>query len=159
MALGVAVVALSPAGATTSGTTEGCTPGFWKNHPAAWLERPTDTTPVYTPSTPLTTISASFSTYLPGWTFGQALQGGGGPGLTGAAAILARAATAAWLNATVEIAYPYRRYQTGEGGRPSLVSLVTTALDSGDRSRILAVATTLDNANNLGCPLGGPATR
>ena len=86
-------------GAEESGTTEGCTPGYWKNHPESWLETPTDTVPVYTPSTPLNTISAGFDTYLPGFTFGAALEGGGGKGVTGAAQILARAATAAWLDA------------------------------------------------------------
>ena len=86
------------------------------------------------------------------------LEAGGDPtleadALTGAATILARAATASWLNATVEIAFPYRRFQPGVGGVGSISSLVTAALSSGDRATILALATTLDNANNLGCPL------
>ena len=141
----IGIISVSPAGATEVGNTEGCTPGYWKNHPQSWLEQPTDTTPVYTPSTPLSTISSAFNTYLPGATFGSALQGGGGPGLTGAATILARAATASWLNATVEIAFPYQR--------ATLTTLVTNALQSGDRATILDLATTLDGANNLGCPL------
>ena len=153
LTVAVGVIDVGPVGAEESGTTEGCTPGYWKNHPESWLETPTDTIPVYTPSTPLNTISAGFDTYLPGFTFGAALEGGGGKGVTGAAQILARAATAAWLDATVEIAFPYRRFQPGEGGVDSLHNLVTNALASGDRATILALARTLDVANNLGCPL------
>ncbi|VXC51916.1 hypothetical protein [Nocardioides sp. AX2bis] len=142
-----------PASADMVGTTEGCTPGYWKNHPQSWLDNPTDTTPVYTPKTPLTVVSPQFAKSLPGETFGGALKGGGGKGLAGATAILARAATAAWLNSTVEIAFPYRRTTTGAGGVEGLRPLVNSALRSGDRAVILELATTLDNANNLGCPL------
>ncbi len=153
LAASLGVAAAGPAGATAVGNTQGCTPGYWKNHPQSWLERPTDTAPVYTPSTPLSTISNAFNSYLPGATFGSALQGGGGTGLTGAAKILARAATASWLNATVEIAFPYRRFQPGYGGVQSINTLVTNALLSGDRQTIIDLAATLDQANNLGCPL------
>ena len=70
----------------------------------------------------------------------QALQGGGGSGVTGAAKILLRAGTAAYLNADVEILYPYRRDTTGFGGVASLRSLITSALNSGDRATMLALA-------------------
>ena len=39
------------------------------------------------------------------------------------------------------------------GGLRPLQVLITSALDSQDRDRMLALATLLDNANNLGCPL------
>ena len=58
-----------------------------------------------------------------------------------------------WLNADVEILYPYRRDTTGFGGLPSLKSLITSALNSQDRDTMIALAAQLDAANNLGCPL------
>jgi hypothetical protein len=83
----------------------------------------------------------------------QALQGGGGPGVTGATQILLRAGVAAYLNADVEILYPYRRWSSGFGGLQPLQTLITSALNSQDRATMLDLATKLDNANNLGCPL------
>ncbi|VXC42978.1 hypothetical protein [Nocardioides sp. AX2bis] len=151
--LGTTLTAAGPASAEYAGTTEGCTPGYWKNHPEAWLETPDAPAPVYKEKTPLTTISNSFAAYLPDATFGSALRAKGGSGLKGAAGNLARAATASWLNATVEIAFPYRRNTAGIDGQESLRVLVTRALESRDRATILALATTLDDANNLGCPL------
>jgi hypothetical protein len=77
-----------------------------------------------------------------------ALQGGGGPGLLGAETILVRAAVAALLNASSGVVkYPFT---TAE-----IISQVNTAVATGDRDTILALATTIDNANNGvgGCPL------
>ena len=82
----------------------------------------------------------------------EALQGSG-PGVTGATQILLRAGVAAYLNADVEIPYPYRRWSTGFGGLQPLQTLITSAISSQDRATILALATKLDDANNLGCPL------
>jgi hypothetical protein len=126
---------------------EGCTPGYWKNHTDNWEE-----------TTPDASFSSTFSDgttgVLGGLTLEQALAGGGGSGLAGAELILARAATAAFLNAAHEgLGYPWRRDAVGLDGRPPLVATVIAALESGDRARILALAARLDADNNLGCPL------
>lgn len=74
--------------------------------------------------------------------------------MSGAELILARAATAAFLNAAHEgVGFPWRRFSTGLDGRPPLVETVVAALESGNRTDILALATRLDIDNNLGCPL------
>ena len=146
------VLAAAPSGATAIGA-EGCTPGYWKNHTENWLERAT----VEIPTTKLVTSAyadASSRKNLVGVTFLQALQGGGGAGVDGAAVILARAATAAWLNAAHEsLGYPWRRASTGVDGRPALVPTVNAAFRSGDRATMLDLASRLDADNNLGCPL------
>jgi hypothetical protein len=140
------------AGATNIGE-EGCTPGYWKNHTEDWEESPG--VPSASPSTLFSGIfNAGTSGALSGLTFEQALQGGGGPGVAGAELILARAATAAYLNAAHEgVGYPWRRNAPGLGDRGPLVATVRAALLSGDRATILALAQRLDDDNNLGCPL------
>jgi hypothetical protein len=140
------VASTSPASAVRIGE-EGCTPGYWKNHTDNWQE-----------AKPSTLFSKRFSEgttgTLEGVTFLQALKGGGGPGVAGAERILARAATAAYLNAAHEgVGYPWRRNAEGLDGRPPLVETVNDALASGDRSTMLALASRLDDDNNLGCPL------
>ncbi len=132
-----------PAGAVNFGN-EGCSPGFWKNHTDVWEE--------YRPGTTLGSVwdipgaLASFRND----TFLQALGYGGGPGLTGAARILFRASVAAYLNAAHEgLGYPLRRFRATVNG-PSLESQIETALASGDRGTMLALASHLDDLNNLG---------
>lgn len=125
--------------------TQGCTPGYWKNHTSNWQE--------YKPTTTLGktfVIPAELQKQFANQTFLQALQGGGGSGLSGATSILMRAGVASYLNAAHEgLGYPYRR-----GSAPgNLQKLINDALASKDRNKILAVATQLDKANNLGCPL------
>jgi hypothetical protein len=136
---------VADAGATNIGT-EGCTPGYWKNHtdPGDWEE--------YTPTTKVGTLF-TFPAALSGFadqTMLQALAGGGGPGGTGATTILLRAAAAAFLNAAHEgVGYPYRRFVDPF----NIQAQVNAALASQNRATILALATVLDGANNLGCPL------
>lgn len=141
--LGSMFGAVGTAGADNIGN-QGCTPGYWKNHTDNWEE--------YGPHT---TIGSQF--LLPpslssfgSVTFLGALQGGGGPGVPGAAKILLRAAVAAYLNAAHEgLGYPYRRFDDPF----DIHARVDAALASGDRDTMLALADTLDRANNLGCPL------
>lgn len=130
-----------PAQATNIGN-EGCTPGYWKNHTTNWEEiAPTTTIGSRGWIAPDSALAGYTS-----WTFLQALQGGGGPGLDGAARILLRAASAAYLNAAHEgVGYPYRR--------AAMRPLLQAAFASGDRATMLALASQLDDANNLGCPL------
>ena len=139
----LAASAAGPAAAVNIGN-EGCTPGYWKNHTSNWEE--------YNPNSLL-----KFNFVIPNElasfrdvTFLQALQGGGGPGVTGAAKILFRAAVAAYLNAAHEgVGYPYRRFT--EPG--NLQAQINAALASLDRQTMLNLAAELDRANNLGCPL------
>jgi hypothetical protein len=135
-----------PATATNIGN-EGCTPGYWKTHQNNWEE-----------ARPDQLFSSKFSDgtsgALVGFTLLDALASRGGSGLKGAERILARSATAAFLNAAHEgLGYPWRRYKTGLDGRPPLVATVVAALESGSRTQILELASRLDADNNLGCPL------
>lgn len=143
-----ATLALTLAGAAAPATAvnighEGCTPGYWKTHTDNWEEvNPDDL------------FSDGTSAVLVGVTLEQALAGSGGSGVSGAERILARAATAAFLNAAHEgVGFPWRRYSTGLDGRPPLVATVVAALESGSRADMLALAARLDADNNLGCPL------
>jgi hypothetical protein len=121
---------------------EGCTPGYWKNHTSNWEE--------YRPTTPLRNIFSSLrGTRFATMTLQQALSLKGGPTLDGATQILLRAAVAAILNAAHEdLGYPYRRFT-----QFMIIDKVNQAILSGNRTTILNLAKTLDQANNLGCPL------
>jgi hypothetical protein len=144
-----ATLALALAGAVAPATAvnighEGCTPGYWKTHTDNWQEaHPGD---LFSDK-----FSDDTSGLLVGLTLEQALAGSG---VSGAERILARAATAAFLNAAHEgVGYPWRRYSNGLDGRPPLVATVAAALESGSRTDMLALAARLDADNNLGCPL------
>jgi hypothetical protein len=78
----------------------------------------------------------------------EALQGGGGSGLSGAAEILMRAATSALLNAAhPNVDYPRTVAQ--------VIADVNAALATKNRDKMLKLATKLDHDNNLDCPLNG----
>ena len=146
----------APSGAVTVGSDQGCTPGYWKNHTSSWEE--------YTVATKLQslfTIPANLASFRTE-TMLDALNGGGGPGLNGAAVILFRAASAAYLNAAHDsIGYPLRRslpspyepWASDPRFASGIRGAVSAALATGDRQTILDLATTLDDANNLTCPL------
>jgi hypothetical protein len=122
--------------------TEGCTPGYWKNHTGSWAG--TGYSPGQTTGSVFSGASAFPS--LASQALLQSLQGGGGPGTLGAAKILLRAAVAALLNAAHSgVDYPRTS--------ASIISNVNAALTSNNRDTMLALATALDNDNNLGCPL------
>ena len=75
-----------------------------------------------------------------------ALDGGGGPGVQGAATILLRAATASLLNSTANVSFSLTTQQ--------VIDRTNAALASLDRDTILALAGNLDARNNAGsCPL------
>jgi hypothetical protein len=146
------VVTISPAHAVNIGN-EGCTPGYWKNHPESWQEAGNAS-----PNTPLTFDhpSADIPPFAPTSddldgngnpdTFLEALHFKGGPGLVGAERILFRAAVASWLNAAHEgVGFPLRR--------KDFVPDVNAAIATGDRQTMIDLASELDDLNNLGCPL------
>jgi hypothetical protein len=122
--------------------TQGCTPGYWKNHTRSWAPSG------YSPSQSTSSVFSAASLYpsLGSKTLLQSLQGGGGPGTLGAATILLRAAVAALLNA----AHPGVDYPRSTA---SIIQDVNAALASGDRAAMLSLASALDDDNNLGCPL------
>ena len=120
---------------------EGCTPGYWKNHPASWAGTG------YATNQSLEwvfDIADAFGLDNVSLLIGLSLQGGST--LSGAASILLRASVAALLNA----AHPSVDYQLTTA---QILSQVNAALASGNRSTMLALATNLDNMNNAGCPL------
>ena len=128
-------------GETVDGT-EGCTPGYWKNHTDSWPATG------YSPSQSLPSVFAQSAAYseLASASMLEALDFGGGGGVDGAARILMRAAVAALLDASHPgVDYPRTPVQ--------VISQVNSALASGDRDTLLTVAGELDRDNNLGCPL------
>jgi hypothetical protein len=139
--------------ATCSGTVtvnacgQGCTPGFWKNHPLAWK--------CYSPNQLVSSVftipsCVAGSVDLGGATLIGGLAFQGGSTLNGAAQILLRAAIAG-INNACSLNYPLSQAQ--------IISMTNAALATCNRDQILALASQLDADNNLGCPLGGPGTR
>ena len=121
----------------------GCTPGYWKQsqHFDSWA---------LTGFTPNQTLESVFdvpnSFSLDNKTLLQALSFKGGAGKVGAAETLLRAAVSALLNASSpDLDYPLTSAQ--------VISRVNAALASNNRSTMLALAKTLDEYNNLFCPL------
>ena len=120
---------------------EGCTPGYWKNHPASWPATG------YAPGQTLESVfDVPDALGLDNATLLEALSFTGGAGQVGAAKILLRAAVAALLNA----AHPGVDYgmTTAE-----IIADVNAALAGGDRDDILELAADLDELNNAGCPI------
>jgi hypothetical protein len=143
----IATLSVAPASQAVGTGHEGCTPGYWKNHTDSWQEA--------APGDLFGSAYTSARANVAGVTLLDALGLPGGSGLDGAARILARAATAAWLNAAHDdVGYPWRRVGEGEDGRPGLVSTVNAAFESNNRATMLALASWLDDDNNLAeCPL------
>jgi hypothetical protein len=118
--------------------SEGCTPGYWKNHIDAWVGYTTGQTVESVFDVP-DVFGLDNDTLL------TALAYQGGTGDVGAAKILLRAGVAALLNAAnSSIDYPLTTAQ--------VIALVNAAL-AGSSSDMLTLATTLDGYNNLVCPL------
>jgi hypothetical protein len=119
------------------GGDEGCTPGYWKNHPDCWE--------CFEPDTPFSAVFGRVITIGSGKkaaedpTLMEALNGNGG-GVTA----LARHAVAAILNACdPDIAYPV--------GVGEIIDVVAGVLDLGE-PHITEVKDILDEFNNFGCP-------
>lgn len=114
----------------------GCTPGFWKNHPAAWPA----------PYTPATALNSVFSAAPAGITLDDALNYNG----SDSSGILLRAAVAALLNIVhAGVDYPVVL--------SDLVLVVNLVLGMDDQIKLL-VKDVLDLLNNLGCPINGKGT-
>jgi len=121
---------------------QGCTPGYWKANvkkgATEWALA--GLAPTQTVGTVFVAGSFNSSTLL------EALEFGGGPGVSGATQNLLRAAVAAVLNAASPgVEYPR--------SRSAIVAAVNAAIASGNRAAILQLAGELDADNNRGCPL------
>src|SRR5215831_18063702 len=110
---------------------QGCSPGFWKNHPD--VEKFWE----YLPGQNLDPVFSVPPTLIFNYTLLEALSFGGGPGARGGAQILLRAAVAALLNA----ASPALEFPLSQA---DVISQVNAALATGDRATMLALATQLD---------------
>ncbi len=138
---GGAVLWFKPLLEEPEGGLEGCTPGYWKNHTDSWP--PTG----YSPAQSVSSVFAAAGAYTQGSaSLLDALSFGGGPGVEGGVKILLRAAVAGLLNAS----HPGVDYTTSAA---ALIADVDAALASGDRDTMLALASSIDADNNLGCPL------
>lgn len=120
---------------------EGCTPGYWKNHTDRWIG--------YLPTAD---FDATFgvNVYDPNITLKKALEAKGG-GINA----LARHATAALLNARAselpedDPSHVDYSYTVAE-----VLSMVQAAI-AGGSATIESTKNQLEEANELGCPLGG----
>jgi hypothetical protein len=120
---------------------KGCSPHFWKNHTRAW--GPTGYKTFQTLESVFNVPNAYQLDYVP-LLFALALPGG--PGAAGGARILMKQAVAALLNAAhPSILYPLTPAQ--------VISRVNTALASGNRATMVALAAQLESYNTAGCPL------
>jgi hypothetical protein len=131
------LVATGSGSAWTNNPTEGCTPGYWKNHTEAWVG--------YSPDQTVDSVFTGADPTLGSQTLLEALSFQGGPDLVGKQEILLRAAVAALLNSTSGI-----DYGVGPNG---VINGVNKRLASGDEKKIVNFAKKLDDRNNLGCPL------
>jgi hypothetical protein len=132
----VAAIAATPAAAHEVGN-EGCTPGFWKNHPDEWPISNSTLEEVYD-------VPDAFG--LDNKTLLQALKFGGGEGLTGMARNLLRHSVAGLLN----ILHPEVEYPLHER---AVINRTNAALNSGSRAQIEAQKNEFQRFNSLGCPL------
>ena len=159
------VVSSGGAHASVAGDTEGCTPGYWKQsqHFWAWQETQPGRSFVsaFSPSGLNQAPMAPVGIITGDLTMLQALNLKGGSTLDGKRQILARAATAAWLNASYDegshMQFPWRRWtSTNFNGvfRPALVPTVVSTLSGSDGAAMVDLAARIDADNNLGCPLG-----
>jgi hypothetical protein len=122
---------------------DGCTPGFWKNHEAAWAHTPYD---------PDQTVESVFNVPdaygLDNVTLLAVLSMGGGGSTADVAARLLHHAVAALLNAShglVDYA------QTGA----SIIAETNAALASGNKTTMNNLKDKFDRQNNAGCPING----
>jgi len=119
---------------------EGCTPGYWKNHPECWE--------CFDPETPLCDVfmvPGDLANEFCDDTLMEAMNYGGGGGLEGMARNLFRHATAALQNACDQhVAYPL----SVEG----VIEAVNEALDSGEKQIIEELKDILAMYNEAGCP-------
>lgn len=118
---------------------QGCTPGFWKNHLSDWP-------PQFAPSELVNQVfNVGSCTSLGTNTLLQALSFPGGSTFCGKVQNLLRAGVSAVLSAASNFGYPLTVQQ--------IISQVNAAIASGNATTVDNLQTTLNNFNNLPCPL------
>jgi hypothetical protein len=127
---------------TTSGGAQGCSHGYWKNHENSWPATG------YSTGQKVSSVFGQAGLYptLGNTTLHGSLSFNGGSDVTAAAANMLKQATGSLLNsAHAGVDFPWTTAQ--------LISDVDAALASKNSSVLLSLASQLDQANNLGCPL------
>ncbi len=122
--------------------TQGCSHGYWKNHPDSWPATG------YSTSQTVSSVFSQASLYpsIGSVTLLGSLSFQGGSDVTGAASNLIKQATGSVLNsAHAGIDFPWQTAQ--------LISEVNAALASQNGNTLLNLAVALEHDNTLGCPL------
>jgi hypothetical protein len=119
--------------------TQGCTLGYWKNHPGSWV--------TYAPGD---TIGATFNltsaqTPYADTTLMDGLNFKGGNDVLGGERILLKQAIAGLLNSSAGLDYG--------AGVKEIIGLTRNAILSGDRSFMIKRAGQFNIRNSVGCPL------
>jgi hypothetical protein len=127
--------------AQENGGSEGCTPGYWKNHEDSWAP-----SGYSTGQTLESVFDLPDSLGYDNVSLHNALKFGGGPGVQGGARILLRASVASLLNGS----HPGVDFSMTAS---EVISEVNSALATLNRATMIDLASDLDDANNGGCPL------
>jgi hypothetical protein len=135
----VSLVAAAPGHTWNKEATEGCTPGYWKNHTEAWVG--------FTPDQTLGSVFTfpNAADPLAGATLHEALSFSGGPTLADKQALFLHHAVAGLLNASAGL-----DYELSVNGVTKTVNRLLAKNRAGAYER---VKDEFDAANNLGCPL------
>ena len=155
----VLIATVTISGHVFANTAEGCTPGFWKNHPACWCDSYTEATLISDvfsglQAAPYDTIDdADRKSDFDNDNLQDALRYRGGGGLAGSVRNMLRHATTALLNGcSSDVAYPI----SGLG----VIDLVEYALDSQDIGMIQDVHIILAMWNeDAPCPIDSQCRR
>jgi hypothetical protein len=132
--------------------TEGCTPGYWKNHLDTWAL----TLPVYDPADKLEDVfwpvihSADWWEDLKEKTLLDALNFHGGKGMTGAARIFLRQAVAALLNSAADEAGLLDHFKPHQEVFDQIVGYLNSITD---RDTFIMRAGNYESMNENPCPL------
>jgi hypothetical protein len=125
-----------------TGGTQGCSHGYWKNHPGSWPATG------YSTNQTVSSVFSQASLYpsIGPVSLMNSLSFQGGSDVNGAAQNMIKQATGSLLNsAHAGIDFPWQTAQ--------LISDVNAALASKNINTLLSLATALEHDNTLGCPL------
>jgi hypothetical protein len=129
-------------GQPPAGGNQGCSHGYWKNHPSSWPATG------YSTSQTVSSVFSQASLYpsIASVSLLGSLSFQGGSDVTAAAENMLKQATGSLLNsAHAGVDFPWQTAQ--------LISEVNAALASKNATTLLSLATALEHDNTLGCPL------
>ncbi len=135
----VSLVAAAPGHTWNEEATEGCTPGYWKNHTEAWV--------TYTPDQTLGSVFTfpNAADPLASATLLDALSFSGGPAIEDKEALFLHHATAGLLNASAGLDYGL--------SLKHVIRTTNRVLANNRAGQYERVKDLFDKFNNLGCPL------